>query len=71
MIIRLSGEPGVPHDLSDTARYSTLDEALHAVFLRRLAEIGLTAGPGGPREPALSRRVHRPLDADRGRRAWR
>jgi branched-chain amino acid transport system permease protein len=48
MIIRISGAPGVPHDLSDTARYTTLDAALHAVFLRRLAELGLLAGPRRP-----------------------
>lgn len=45
MIVRLSGEPGVPHDLSDAARYTTLDTALHAVFLRRLSELGLSVDP--------------------------
>jgi branched-chain amino acid transport system permease protein len=45
MIVRLSGEPGEPHDLSDAARYTTLDAALHAVFLRRLAELGLRVEP--------------------------
>jgi branched-chain amino acid transport system permease protein len=49
MIIRLSGERGVPHDLSDTARYTTLDAALHAVFLRRLAALGVFASPEEPR----------------------
>ena len=47
MIVRLSGEPGVPHDLSDSARYTTLDAALHAVFLRRLVELGLTVDQRG------------------------
>jgi branched-chain amino acid transport system permease protein len=41
MIIRLSGEQGVDHDLSDPARYSNENDALHEVFLRRLGEAGI------------------------------
>jgi len=41
-VIRLSGEPGVPHRFVGTERYSSHHEVLHAVFLLRLAELGLT-----------------------------
>ena len=41
MIIRLSGLPGVAHDLSDPVRFSNENEALHEVFLRRLGEAGV------------------------------
>jgi N,N-dimethylformamidase len=40
-VIRLSGRPGVPNDLSDTRRYASEDAVLHEVFLRRLAALGL------------------------------
>ncbi len=40
-IIRLSGSQGVPHDMSDSARFSSLEDALHEVFLRRLVDYGL------------------------------
>ena len=41
VIIRLSGEPGVPHRVDGARRYSSLDRALHAVFMQRLADLGL------------------------------
>jgi branched-chain amino acid transport system permease protein len=41
MIMRLSGQPGVAHDLSDPARFSDENVALHEVFLRRLGELGV------------------------------
>ena len=41
MIIRLAGEQGVDHDLSDPARFSDENDALHEVFLRRLGEAGV------------------------------
>lgn len=54
-IIRLSGEHGVPHDTRDSARFTSEDDALHEVFLRRLAELGLidheTPEPGEPSWP--------------------
>lgn len=54
-IIRLSGEPGVPNDTRDPARYTSEEEVLHEVFLRRLAELDLieheTPEPGEPSWP--------------------
>lgn len=44
-VIRLSGQSGVPNDTTDPARFATEDEALHEVFLRRLAELGLIEHP--------------------------
>jgi branched-chain amino acid transport system permease protein len=52
-IVRLSGEPGTPHDSTDPERYTTRDAALHAVFLRRLAEMGLPGTEGGPQQHGL------------------
>ena len=42
MIIRLSGQQGVAHDLSDPGRFFDEDEVLHEVFLRRLGEAGVS-----------------------------
>lgn len=41
LIIRLSGVPGVPHQPVDGGPYRSEGEALHAVFLRRLADMGV------------------------------
>lgn len=41
MIIRLSGRPGVAHDMSDPARFLDENAALHEVFVRRLDELGV------------------------------
>lgn len=50
-LLRLSGAQGVPHEELAGERYGSEEEALHAVFLRRLREHGMTAGgtapPGG------------------------
>jgi len=40
-VIRLSGEYADTNDLSDRRRYSSENDALHEVFLRRLDELGL------------------------------
>lgn len=46
-IVRLSGVPGIPHRIEGSERYRSHDAALHAVFIRRLDEMGL--GRGAPR----------------------
>ena len=45
-VVRLSGEPGTPHDMADPARYASEDQVAHEIFLRRLDELGLR-----PRRP--------------------
>ena len=49
-VVRLSGEPGVPHDLSDPDRFGSEDAVAHEVFLRRLAELGLRPRGAGSRD---------------------
>ena len=46
-VVRLSGVPGRPHDLSDPARFASEAEVGHEIFLRRLAELGLRPGDPG------------------------
>ena len=46
VVVRLSGSQGVPHHVDDTKRHATLEAALHAVFLQRLAESGLLNDSG-------------------------
>lgn len=57
-IIRLSGTAGVPNDTRDPQRFTTENEALHEVFLRRLGELGLidhpVSDPGKPSWPSSS-----------------
>jgi|GEM_PF-750031 len=45
-VVRLSGTPGVPHDLDDPARFDSVDAVSHDVFLRRLAELGWPVADG-------------------------
>lgn len=39
-LLRLSGRPGVPHEPASGEGFATEDEALHAAFLDRVAELG-------------------------------
>jgi branched-chain amino acid transport system permease protein len=41
VVLRLSGEPGVPHQLLEDMRFPHEAESLHALVLRRLSELGL------------------------------
>ena len=47
MTVRLSGSQGVPHHVDETTRHTTLEAALHEVFLQRLEESGLMDDSGG------------------------
>jgi branched-chain amino acid transport system permease protein len=47
-ILRLSGQPGVPHDASDPRTFRSEDQVAHEIFLTRLDEVGLS----GPRDGA-------------------
>lgn len=42
-LVKLSGQPGGPHEQL-AGRFATEEEALHAVFLRRLSDYGLDRG---------------------------
>jgi branched-chain amino acid transport system permease protein len=41
VMIRLSGRPGHPHELLVDRKFYDEDEALHAVFLQRLSDLGV------------------------------
>jgi hypothetical protein len=50
-ILRLSGQPGVPPDASDSRTFDSEDQVAHEIFLTRLDELGLSGHregrPGG------------------------
>lgn len=46
-ILTLSADRSVPHEVDEAARFSTEGEALHEVFIRRLAELGVRTLPIG------------------------